>query len=70
MTPKGVENLLVAGRCISTTQGMDELRLIAPCIATGEAAGVAAALAVERGVSPRYLDIEELQAALKGRTIP
>jgi hypothetical protein len=49
---------------------MDELRLIAPCIATGEAAGVAAALAVERGVSPRDLDIEELQAALKGRTIP
>jgi ribulose 1,5-bisphosphate synthetase/thiazole synthase len=70
LLPKGVENLLVAGRCISTSKGMDELRLIAPCIATGEAAGVAAALAVERGVSPRDLDIGELQAALKGRTIP
>jgi hypothetical protein len=43
LLPKKVDNLLVAGRCISMTSGMDELRLIGPCIATGEAAGTAAA---------------------------
>lgn len=68
--PKEVDNLLVAGRCISMTPGVDELRLIGPCIAIGEAAGTAAALSVEKNVRPREIDINELQEALKQRTLP
>jgi len=39
--------------------------LICPCFVTGEAAGVAAALAVKKGVSPRELPISDLQSALR-----
>ena len=70
MLPKELDNLLVAGRCVSMTPGVDELRLIGPCIATGEAAGTAAALAVNKNVKPRDIDIKELQSALKNRTFP
>ena len=42
------DNLLVAGRCISVDNNIwDALRAIPPCVATGEAAGTAAALAVQ-----------------------
>lgn len=68
--PKEIDGLLVAGRCISMAPGADELRLIGPCIATGEAAGVAAALSVKHGVKPRALDIDVLQEALQGKTLP
>jgi ribulose 1,5-bisphosphate synthetase/thiazole synthase len=70
LLPKKIDNLLVAGRCISMTPGVDELRLIGPCIATGEAAGTAAALAFNKNVKPRDVDIKELQSALKNRTFP
>jgi hypothetical protein len=70
LLPKKIDNLLVAGRCISMTPGVDELRLIGPCIATGEAAGTAAALAFNKNVKPRDIDIKELQSALKNRTFP
>jgi hypothetical protein len=65
LLPQGVENLLVAGRCISAEEeAMGQLRLIPVCSATGEAAGVAAALAVRGGTSPRRLDVSRLQRTL------
>jgi hypothetical protein len=70
LLPRKLENLLVAGRCISMTPGVDELRLIGPCIATGEAAGIAAALALDKGISPKSLQVVELQKALQGKTLP
>lgn len=70
LLPKKIDNLLVAGRCVSMTPGVDELRLIGPCIATGEAAGTAAALSVNKNVKPRDVDIKELQSALENRTFP
>ncbi len=50
--------------------GVDELRLIGPCIATGEVTGVAAALSIKKGISPKSLSVNDLQAALKGKTLP
>ena len=70
LLPGKMDNLLVAGRCISMDPGVDELRLIGPCIATGEVAGVAAALSVEKGISPKRLNVNDLQAALQGKTLP
>jgi len=68
LLPKEIDGLLVAGRCVSMTPGVDELRLIGPCIATGEVAGTAAAISVKNNVKPRDIDIKELQEALQNRT--
>lgn len=61
------ENLLVAGRCISTTEaGWDIMRVIPTCAVTGEAAGAACALAaMEHGGSVHDLPIEQLQKHLR-----
>lgn len=65
LLPQRVENLLVAGRCISADEeAMGQLRLIPVCSATGQAAGTAAALAVRKGVTPGGLDVSDLQNAL------
>jgi hypothetical protein len=65
LLPQKVENLLVAGRCISAEEeAMGQLRLIPVCSATGEAAGTAAALALKQGVSPRHLKVSLLQRTL------
>ena len=64
--PQKVENLLVAGRCISAEdEAMGQLRLIPVCSATGEAAGTAAALAIRNEISPRKLEVSFLQKALQ-----
>ena len=62
--PKKVENLLCAGRCLGTGDTIDTFRLICPCYVTGQAAGVAAALAAKKGVTPRELPYAELRAEL------
>src|SRR4029453_542228 len=65
LVPQKVENLLVAGRCISTThEAMAAVRVMATCMAMGEAAGRAAAMSVEQGISPASLDARELQRKL------
>jgi hypothetical protein len=62
--------LLVAGRCISAEEeAMGQLRLIPVCSATGQAAGIAAALALRAGVAPAKLDISELQQALRAQGV-
>jgi hypothetical protein len=59
LIPRGVDNLLVGGRCISTThEAQGPIRNIPPCMVTGQAAGVAAALATKIGIQPRKLDHE------------
>jgi len=63
--PRGVDNLLVAGRCASTTQdGQASLRVSGPCFAMGQAAGTAAVLARAAGVAPRDLAVRDLQRRL------
>lgn len=65
LVPQKVENLLVAGRCISAKQdAMVQLRLIPVCFVTGQAAGTAAALALRGGVTPRQLDVSLLQKTI------
>ena len=67
--PKKVENLLVAGRCLGTGDTIDTFRLISPCFVTGQAAGVAAALAAQKGVTPRALAYSDLRPALESQKV-
>jgi hypothetical protein len=65
LLPKGVEGLLVAGRCVSATfAALGAVRDQATCMSMGEAAGAAASLAVRTGVTPREVDVAVLQEAL------
>ena len=65
LLPTDLDNLLVAGRCISVDHRVHHAtKEIPPCIATGQAAGVAAALAVARGDTPASLDASMVRAAL------
>jgi hypothetical protein len=66
LLPRTVENLLVAGRCISVSHlALGSTRVMAQCMLTGEAAGAAAALSAQEDVSPRDLDVAALQTALR-----
>jgi hypothetical protein len=61
----GVDNLLMAGRCLSAEHiAESSLRIQQTCMATGEAAGVAAALSLQAGVTPADLDPQQLVAQL------
>lgn len=63
--PQNVDNLLVAGRCASTTQsGQASLRVSGPCFAMGQAAGTAAALALAQRLSVAALPVRDLQQRL------
>ncbi|MBS7614440.1 FAD-dependent oxidoreductase [Candidatus Bathyarchaeota archaeon] len=65
LIPKTVDGLIVSGRCISTThEAHGVIRNIPPCIITGQAAGTAAALASQKGVAPRKLDVRLLRETL------
>ena len=68
LVPEGVDNLLIAGRCASMThEGQSAARVSGACFAMGEAAGLAAALALSGNTPPRDIAIEKLQQALKGQ---
>lgn len=68
LLPKGVSRLLVAGRHYSATPSAQKSsREIPPCMAMGEAAGVAAALALESGVELPDIDVAALQRRLRAR---
>lgn len=70
MVPQRVENLLVAGRSVSATRdGLGGVRLMGPCLAMGQAAGTAAALAIDQSTSPRVIDTEELQDRLHSQGV-
>lgn len=65
LLPRGVEGLLVAGRCYSATPEAQRIsREIPPVMVMGEAAGTAAAMSLSAGVSPRAVDISGLQRKL------
>jgi FAD dependent oxidoreductase len=66
LLPRSLDNLLVAGRCISVDHRVHHAtKEIPPCMATGEAAGTAAALAVNSGVSVKEIDVALLQDQLR-----
>ncbi|MCH8025176.1 MAG: FAD-dependent oxidoreductase [Chloroflexi bacterium] len=65
LLPQRTANLLAAGRCISVDhRAHHATKEIPACFATGEAAGVAAALSLSRSVALADLDVSELQRAL------
>lgn len=70
LIPLNVENLLVAGRCISIDSAAAKMyspRETPSCMATGEAAGVAAVIAIDTGVPPSQVDVKLLQRMLVGQ---
>lgn len=66
LVPELLDGLLVAGRCISCDAvAGNTMRLIVPCIVTGQAAGAAAALAVREACTPRDVPVAKLRAVLR-----
>ncbi len=66
LVPAKLENVLAAGRCISSEfQVADTLRLIPVCWVTGQAAGIAAAISIQDKCKPRNVNIEKLQKILR-----
>ena len=66
LVPQHVDNLLVAGRCVSATHtAQASLRVVAVSMALGEAAGTAAAHCVDSGVTPAEADVKRLQQRLR-----
>ena len=68
LLPRSLDNLLVAGRCISVDHRVHHAtKEIPPCMATGQAAGTAAALAIQSGDSVKELDVAVLQKQLRAQ---
>lgn len=71
LVPLDVEQLLVAGRCISADHDAhSRARNMPACMATGQAAGVAAAIAIDEGVTVRNVPIAMVQEALRAMKMP
>jgi len=66
LLPREVPNLLVAGRCISVDHQVHHAtKEIPACMATGQAAGLAAALCLDRGIDPGAVAVSELRSRLE-----
>ena len=67
LTPKGLKNVLTAGRCISTDEAaFGSLRVMPPCLVTGEAAGMAAQHAIKQSSGDVHkVDTQYLRKRLK-----
>jgi ribulose 1,5-bisphosphate synthetase/thiazole synthase len=64
--PEKLDGLLVAGRCISATHvAASAGKSMGNCVATGHAAGLAAAWAAQKDCAPRQLNVTGLQDALR-----
>jgi hypothetical protein len=69
-TAGGADNLLVAGRCASMTHdGQSAARVTGGCFVMGEAAGTAAAMALQAGQSVHDIDRQALQARLAAQGV-
>ncbi|PYG87130.1 FAD dependent oxidoreductase [Ruminiclostridium sufflavum DSM 19573] len=66
LVPEYVEGLLMSGRTISVDQSAFAMtRVMSTCLAVGQAAGIAMAIAHKHGVLPSDIDVSELRAELK-----
>lgn len=66
LLPRGVKQLLVAGRHYSSTAAAQRIsREIPPCMAMGEAVGVAASVALDQGVTVDRVDVAKVQRILR-----
>ncbi|HWO42267.1 MAG TPA: FAD-dependent oxidoreductase [Candidatus Eisenbacteria bacterium] len=65
LIPQKIDRVIVAGRCISGShEAHSSYRVMPVCVATGQAAGVCAALAVRQGKTPRSLRGADVQREL------
>jgi len=65
LIPQRIDGLLLTGRCISCEQApFQSARSMAPTMAIGHASGCAAALAAKSNISPRKLDVRQVQKLL------
>lgn len=65
LTPKGIDNLLVAGRCVSSDHLVHgSVRVMPACYIMGQAAGLAACQAADAKVSVHDIDVKKLQKSL------
>ncbi len=63
---KGIEGLLLAGRCVSAdSTAAGAIRVMPPCMGMGQAAGTAAAMSVKNSCSVRDINIDVLRKTLK-----
>jgi ribulose 1,5-bisphosphate synthetase/thiazole synthase len=70
LLPQGVDNLLVAGRCVSADRvACGSIRQQAGCLVTGQGAGIAAALASKQKTSPRNVPYAHLRAELENQGV-
>jgi hypothetical protein len=70
LVPAEIDGLLVAGRCVSCDYvAGNTMRLLVPCLATGQAAGVAAAVAIRDGCEPREVATARLRADLLAQDV-
>ncbi|MBR7165004.1 MAG: FAD-dependent oxidoreductase [Clostridia bacterium] len=68
LLPQGAENVLVVGRCIGAErEALGAVRVMGPCIAMGEAAGIAAHLALKDGVGFPHVSVSELKRIIEAR---
>lgn len=68
IVPRKVDNLLVAGRCLSATfEAQGSVRVQSNCRAMGEAAALASVMSMRKDIPPRLLDGTELRKALHSR---
>ena len=66
LVPKGSRNLMVAGRCVSSDRLANSgLRVQASCMAMGQAAGAAAALAAKSNTTPLEVPLQEIHDLLR-----
>lgn len=66
LIPKNIDNLLVAGRCISGAhEAQASFRIMPTCCSTGQAAGVAAAVAVQTQATVPNANVKKIQALLR-----
>ena len=70
LVPKKIENLLVAGRCISVThEAFSCVRPTVQCMITGQAAGAAAAMCAKQDIYPRNINTDDLCKSLKSQGV-
>jgi glycine/D-amino acid oxidase-like deaminating enzyme len=68
LVPRGLEGLMMAGKCLSAThEALASTRVVPCCMAQGEAAGTAAALAARRGCAVRDLPFPSLRDQLRAQ---
>lgn len=65
LLPVNCDNLLVAGRCIcGSSEAAASYRVMPACVATGQAAGTAAAMCVSSGINPEQIPVDQLRKTL------